>query len=467
MRLRIGFIMAVMLTFLSALCSSSAAAEKKTALVIGNGDYADAPLRNPVNDAMDFAHELKKLGFTVTLITNGNQRRLEGAIREFSLDLATGGVGLFYFAGHGMQVDGENYLLPIDVEVHREVDVKYEALPANQVLDYMERAGNPTNIIILDACRNNPFARRFRSTLRGLAHMAAPTGSIMAYSTAPGSTASDGDGRNGVYTKHLLRAMKQPGLDINHLFMQVRRNVMRETKGTQTPWESSSLTGDFYFREPTGSHSISGKQDRRTEQLEAELAAIRDEMDQMRRVGENRTILAPGISTTILPAKARSETRDREGKKLLISIAPLPGIGNNQVSNFETQKLIMDVIKKRYDIAVVYTPFLHHGNAHQYSVTQTMVHRLWETKKSKPNRKALHYLAKALQAERVFAFTAYTYGSKNDRLRMMGFMYTPRNEAMMKMEIDREIAIGASRRKSIMRELQFGVAETLDKYMRN
>jgi hypothetical protein len=228
------------------------AQEKRTALVIGNSDYTDAPLRNPVNDATDMAETLKKLGFSVTLKTNANQRTMEEAIRDFGRSLRSGGVGLFYFAGHGLQVHGRNYLIPISSNIETESEAKYEAVDAGRVLGQMEDAGNDLNIIILDACRNNPFARSFRSAERGLAKMDAPTGSILAYSTAPGSVAADGVGRNGLYTEKLLKFITSPGIKIEDVFKNVRIEVASSTGKQQIPWESSSLMGDFYFNPKRG-----------------------------------------------------------------------------------------------------------------------------------------------------------------------------------------------------------------------
>lgn len=221
--------------------------EKRVALVIGNGNYMAAPLRNPVNDANDMASELRRLGFSVTLKTDATQRTMERAIRDFGKQLREGGVGLFYYAGHGVQVKGSNYLLPIGAVVESEGDVKYEAVDAGLVLAKMEDAGNGLNIIVLDACRDNPFARSFRSGSRGLAKMDAPTGSILAYSTAPGSVAADGTGSNGLYTQYLLKHISNSKVKIEDVFKQVRIDVIRESGKKQTPWESSSLTGNFFF----------------------------------------------------------------------------------------------------------------------------------------------------------------------------------------------------------------------------
>ncbi|PKN09826.1 MAG: hypothetical protein CVU73_02475 [Deltaproteobacteria bacterium HGW-Deltaproteobacteria-8] len=231
----------------SALAAPSSG-EERHALVIGNSAYKSAPLRNPANDARDIAAALKDLGFKVTLLTDASHQKMDAAVREFGLNLRQGGVGLFYYAGHGVQVAGENYLVPVDANIASESDVKFSCLNAGLVLGKMEDAGNSLNVVILDACRNNPFARSFRSAERGLAKMDAPTGSLIAYATAPGSVAGDGTGKNGVYTKHLLQNMRVPGLPITDLFMRVRMGVVAETGKKQVPWESSSLTGYFYFK---------------------------------------------------------------------------------------------------------------------------------------------------------------------------------------------------------------------------
>jgi len=222
--------------------------ERRTALVIGNGDYRNiSPLRNPVNDARDIAAALKHLGFEVLHMENADQRSMERVVVQFSRSLRKGGVGLFYYAGHGVQVNGRNYLIPVGVEINTEFDVKYEAVDMGRVLDGMYDAGNGLNIVMLDACRNNPFVRSFRTADRGLARMDAPTGTFIAYATAPGSVAADGDGRNGIFTKHLLKNMKSPGLSIERVLKLTRNEVMAETGNKQVPWQASSLTGDFYF----------------------------------------------------------------------------------------------------------------------------------------------------------------------------------------------------------------------------
>lgn len=238
--------------------TSLLAKERRVALVIGNGAYKDAPLRNPVNDATDMASALKDLGFEVTLKTDADQRSIEESIRQFGNDLRSGGVGLFYFAGHGIQHSGINYLIPVQANIKSEADVKYEAVDAGRVLAQMENAGNGLNIIILDACRNNPFARSFRNVEQGLARMDAPVGSLLAYSTAPGSVAHDGTGRNGLYTSKLLAHLKTSGLKLEDFFKKVRQDVVIESLemgSKQIPWESSSVMIDFYLVPSKGDKS--------------------------------------------------------------------------------------------------------------------------------------------------------------------------------------------------------------------
>jgi len=229
--------------------SASITNQKRYALVIGNSDYLTAPLKNPANDANDMAAELKGLGFDVMVYTDVKQNDLKQYIRAFGNKLnANKGVGLFFYAGHGMQVNGENYLIPVDARIEKEQDVELEAVNLKRLLGEMEYAQNELNIVILDACRNNPFARSFRSGgNQGLASTLAPTGTFIAYATAPGSVASDGSGKNGLYTQELIQALKKPGLRIEDVFKEVRKSVYDKSQKKQVPWENSSIFGDFYF----------------------------------------------------------------------------------------------------------------------------------------------------------------------------------------------------------------------------
>ena len=228
----------------------TAFAEKRTALVIGNASYRSSPLKNPVNDATEITRYLKIYDFDVIEKRDATCKEMRRAIDLFYEKLKKTDVGLFYYAGHGIQLNGHNYLIPVDTNIVSESDVEFDSIDAGRVLGKMEDAGNRLNIVILDACRNNPFQRSFRSTQSGLAQMDAPRGSIVAYATAPGSVAVDGEGDHGLYTSNLIRNMQVPGLKIEDVFKRTRNDVEAESKALgilQTPWESSSLTGDFYF----------------------------------------------------------------------------------------------------------------------------------------------------------------------------------------------------------------------------
>jgi len=226
-------------------------ANPRFALIIGNSAYSVGQLSNPQNDANDMTDALQRAGFKVTQLINATQRQMERAIIQFGqlLNQNNKSVGLFYYAGHGMQLGSNNYLIPIDAQLAVEDDIKYESVNVGRVLDAMDRAANRLNMVLLDACRDNPFARRFRSSAKGLAQMDAPSGTLIAYATAPGNTAADGIGRNGTFTKYLLKHMQRPGEPIELVLKRVRSDVMHETNHRQTPWESSSLVGNFSFVE--------------------------------------------------------------------------------------------------------------------------------------------------------------------------------------------------------------------------
>jgi tetratricopeptide (TPR) repeat protein len=229
--------------------------EKRYALVIGNSNYNKdiGILKNPVNDATDVATELRKSNFEVQLITNCTYVQLREAMRKFHEKLTNGPrdqtVGLFYYAGHGVQYQDENYLVPIDADVKFEDDIARMCFPVQRmVLANMERSNSRMNIVILDACRNNPFPATTRSVSSGLGEMKRARGSFIAYATSPGSVASDGVGRNGLYTQELIKALKKPNLTIEQVFKEVRMNVLRLSGDKQYTWDSSNIIGEFYFK---------------------------------------------------------------------------------------------------------------------------------------------------------------------------------------------------------------------------
>jgi formylglycine-generating enzyme required for sulfatase activity len=238
--------------------NTAVAQQRRTALVIGNATYKDSPLTNPVNDANDMAAALKRLGFEVIIIRNANLQTMEENIEAFSLKLRQGGMGLFYYAGHGVQIDGENYLIPVGELISSQVQARSRSVAVGTVLGALRDARNELNVVILDACRNNPLPKSDRSFQRGLAMPTSQTrGTLIAYATSPGETASDGNSRNGIYTQYLLKHITTPGLKVEDVFKKVRVDVEKSTQGGQLPWELSSLSGDFYFSS-SGSVSSSG-----------------------------------------------------------------------------------------------------------------------------------------------------------------------------------------------------------------
>jgi uncharacterized caspase-like protein len=275
-------------------------AEKRTALVIGNGAYSTGPLKNPVNDATDLSANLKRLGFVVTLKKNASHQEMEDAIREFGDQLRKGGVGLFFYAGHGVQIGGRNYLLPVGARINRDTDVKFQAVDTEIVLAEMGNAGNSLNIVILDACRDNPFGKSFRTASRGLAIISdAPKGTFITYSTSPGKVAADGGGRNSPYTESLIRHMRTPGLQIEDVFKEVRKDMGRKTGGQQVPWELSSLEGQFYFHPGAVTERVAtapsfdyAAEQRKIDEEKDRLRKEKELVDQQESLAEERRRLA-------------------------------------------------------------------------------------------------------------------------------------------------------------------------------
>src|SRR3954468_2917740 len=232
---------------------SSAMAEPRIALVIGNANYGTeiGKLPNPVNDAGLIAQSLQQTGFQVVKVTDADWKKMKRAFQDFGDKLTAAGpeaTGLFFYAGHGVQVQGTNYLVPIGADISKEADVNIESVSADKVIDQMDFAGSRVNIVILDACRNNPVGRSVRSVSRGLAPMDSVRGTFIAYSTSPGSVAADGVGKNSPYTAALAKTIVQPGVGIEEAFREVRGQVMAATEEKQVPWDSSSLTAPFFFK---------------------------------------------------------------------------------------------------------------------------------------------------------------------------------------------------------------------------
>jgi uncharacterized caspase-like protein len=251
----------------TAMSAGISGAESRIALVIGNGAYRAAPLKNPPGDASAVAAVLRGLGYDVTLRQNTRLRELIEALREFSLRAPKASVRMLFYAGHGVQVKGRNYLVPIDADPKSEEEIQRQSADVGEFIDRLSAIRSGTNIVVLDACRVNPFAggvivgpdgRRLKfrgATPGGLAALDAPVGTLVAFSTAPNGVALDGpSGEHSVYARHLLANLPTPGLQIEQLFKRVRIGVAEDTDRVQVPWESSSLTADFCFKPDDQGH---------------------------------------------------------------------------------------------------------------------------------------------------------------------------------------------------------------------
>jgi carboxyl-terminal processing protease len=256
----------------AATAPARAAAGPRVALVIGNAAYKVGALKNPVNDAQAIAGSLRAMGFEVTQRENTSLRDMLESFRQFSLQSQNADVRVVYYAGHGLQVKGRNYLLPVDTEIRAEDEVPTKSADLNEFLNRLSTLKNGINVVILDACRNNPFSgveivgpdgRRLKfrgATPSGLARVEAPLGTMVAFSTSPDGVALDSpQEKNSLFAKHLLQQMQEPGLPVEILFKRVRLAVAGETNRMQVPWESSSLTGDFCFRTMAGGVCSSGR----------------------------------------------------------------------------------------------------------------------------------------------------------------------------------------------------------------
>ena len=259
--------------------------ERRVALLIGNGNYIrGGSLDNPVNDVRAMKRALEGLGFTVLKYENCSQKTMKKAMDKFGRKLRGQDVGLFFFSGHGVQARGHNYLIPTDAKLDNENDAEYNCVRAGRILANMESARSKTNIVILDSCRHNPFERSWRRGTEGagLAFMNAPSGSLIAYSTAPGKTASDGAGKNSPYTAALLQHIDTPNITVLQMFQRVRSTVMKRTANQQIPWEATSLKGDFCFS--------SQGQDNWLDQEQARLERERREVEQMKEEFERKKL---------------------------------------------------------------------------------------------------------------------------------------------------------------------------------
>lgn len=247
---------ALLFIVISTFTCFSQTPERRLALVIGNADYQySGKLRNTVNDANLMASALRDLGFDVIKKTNGSKTEMDQAILDFSRQLGQYNVALFFYAGHGIQLEGTNYLIPVDARLDDRLAAQFEAVDVGRLVSQFERYPNNINIVILDACRNNPFKTWTRGGEAGFKAIPAPSGTIIAYATGEGATASDGTGENGLYTSELVEQMKIPQR-IEDVFIQTRVNVRARSENKQSPQEWSQLTGRFYFSRSDGTDAV-------------------------------------------------------------------------------------------------------------------------------------------------------------------------------------------------------------------
>ena len=258
MPFRLGCRLLTAIFLAATAASSSLAGGDRIALLIGNGAYTETTrLRNPPNDVADMAQALERLGFEVLLLVDGDKLTIERGIRAFGELLTGAEVGLFFYAGHGLQVNGRNYIVPTNAKLVHERDLLFEAIDVGLPISIMEQSGVPMSLVILDACRDNPLARTLARSIRslgrstkvgrGLASIEGARGTLIAYGAAPGDIAADGDGRNSPFTAALLRWIGAPRLEIGLMFRRIRESVIAATNGHQVPWVSEALVGEFYF----------------------------------------------------------------------------------------------------------------------------------------------------------------------------------------------------------------------------
>lgn len=295
----------------------------RVALVIGNAKYKDSPLLNPVNDARVLSAALRASGFEVIELHEQGAAGMRRAIREFGEKLRGKDAGLFYFAGHGVQVRGRNYLVPVDADIKYEDEIEDQSVEIGLVLGKMESAKARVNLVVLDACRNNPFARGSRSGQNGLAAIEAPIGTLVAFATSPGQVASDGMSGNGLYTGHLVREMKNAGLKVEDVFKRVRAAVRLASNGRQIPWENTSLEGDFYFREAPGVDAAALERETAKRQEEAIRLAVADALTRSREEADREKQRLERFYAEKLEAERESFRREAAGRIAALEKAAL------------------------------------------------------------------------------------------------------------------------------------------------
>nr|WP_319494004.1 caspase family protein [uncultured Desulfobacter sp.] len=295
--------------------------QSRIALVVGNSNYKYAPrLANPRNDARDMCQALTRMGFQVAYLAEApDDKTMARAVRKFGerLSRQKNTVGLFFYAGHAVQVDGANYLIPVNAKIQGELDMEYDTFNVANLMDTLNKADNDFNMVILDACRDNPFKGFTRSTSRGLAKMDSPQGTLIAFSTAPGEKAEDGRGRNGTYTKHLLKHIEEPGIDIEEMFKRVGRGVKTETHGRQIPFRNSSFYGDFCFGGCSDPLEEVRLEKERLEEQQRELELLKEELKQQRTTGGPSPATAADVTRKRAELKELNRKLEQQRQRLL------------------------------------------------------------------------------------------------------------------------------------------------------
>ena len=313
-------LLAVLLTPL--IFSLPAAAEKRVALIIGNSNYAQVPaLPNPVNDANDIASALKRAGFEVILGIDVDKRAFDTKVRNFADLLENADAAIFFYAGHGLQVAGRNFLLPVDARVQSERDLDFDAVNLDFVLKQMELGrADKTNIVFLDACRDNPFAgnlarsmgTRSASIGKGLAQVDTGVGTFIAYSTQPGNVALDGTGRNSPFTAALAKHAVEPDRNLTSVMIEVRKDVLAATGGKQVPWDHSALTGEFYFQKSAAASVRSATGDKDSDALQQRMRSLEDEVSKKSDAEQTSNIVALAQARERLRQLTESNQADQQ-----------------------------------------------------------------------------------------------------------------------------------------------------------
>ncbi len=341
------------------LLTSPGMAQKRVALVIGNAAYTNAgALENPANDANDMADALEAIGFIVIRALDADRRTFDDKVRAFSVALEEADDAVFFYAGHGLQVGGQNYLIPVDAELKTERDLDFEALPLSFVLRQMElqREGK-TNVVFLDACRDNPLARNLARSMgtrsssigRGLAQVKTGVGTFIAFSTQPGNVALDGTGRNSPFAKALLARIGEPDLSLAGMMIDVRNDVLKSTGGKQVPWDHSALTGEFYFtrgalRQPASATNAEPASSE-TEQLERRIRELEEQLQKK----TDATDMAAAVQLAQL--KERVRVLDQEMKRDMQAIFRLQRKGFKVTDQAEKAEIRSEVSRKHLEMA--------------------------------------------------------------------------------------------------------------------